>query len=151
MSLTAQELKVLNLLADALIAYHQLEPYRPSDAPEFDTAIHAAQAIVMSRVAVRSHRDLFPRASSGKFSRRKTGNHICGDRCDADIGRHAKRIEVAEEAARKGDRFWRELERHYRQAGYTIHAIMNSDEVPIEHPRRHKVPVSVYYVIVEET
>ena len=58
-SLTSSEIKIVELLADAFLAFEALPDYHPSDIAEFTTAIHAAQHIVMQRLAVRAHPNLF--------------------------------------------------------------------------------------------
>lgn len=57
--LTRQEQIVIQRLADAVIEFNQLPEYHPSDASDFAFHIHALQNIVMGRIAVRQHPDLF--------------------------------------------------------------------------------------------
>lgn len=61
--LTEEEKITLSLLADANIAFCQLEEYHSSDAREFTEAIHKAQNIIMARLAVREHPEIFHRIS----------------------------------------------------------------------------------------
>ena len=62
--MTIGELAVLNLLADVAVAFGQLDEYHPSDMDDAVRHVHALQNIVMGRVAVRAHPNLFYR--SGK-------------------------------------------------------------------------------------
>lgn len=55
------EMRVVQLLADAAIAFNQLDTYHPADKGEFADAIHRAQNLVMGRQAVRQHPDIFHR------------------------------------------------------------------------------------------
>ena len=57
--LTLPEIEIVQQLADTSRAFGNLPDYHPSDRDEFFTAIHAAQHIVMQRLAVRAHPDLF--------------------------------------------------------------------------------------------
>ncbi len=59
--LTEQEIKILDMLANAWNYYNKLEEYHPSDKQEFTEGIHRAQDIVMTRLAVRVHPELFYR------------------------------------------------------------------------------------------
>ena len=61
--LTADELRVAELLADAYIAFCQLDTYHPQETADMTNAIHSAQQIIMSRLAVRVHPDVFHRAA----------------------------------------------------------------------------------------
>lgn len=54
MKLTNDEARVLSLLAEAWNEFVRLEVQHPCDTAEFMTAIHAAQNIVMARLAARS-------------------------------------------------------------------------------------------------
>jgi len=59
--LTPEELRVLQILADAYNAFCQLDPSysHPQSVNKFVTAIHAAQLLVMARLAVRQHPSFF--------------------------------------------------------------------------------------------
>lgn len=57
--MTDQERATLERLADAWNAFCALPIYHPSDADEFMRAIHAAQHIIMARVAVRAEPAFF--------------------------------------------------------------------------------------------
>ena len=59
MKLTPVEAKILNNLADAYISFCRLSVQHPNDNEEMVAAIHLAQRIIMSRVAVRGHPELF--------------------------------------------------------------------------------------------
>ena len=59
MELTAQELNVIDKLADAYVAFVQLDRYHPQEDQEFVDAIHRAQTLIMSRLAVRQHPKVF--------------------------------------------------------------------------------------------
>ncbi len=52
--LTADEQMALTLLADAANVFNALPVQHPSDADEYVRAIHAAQNIILSRVAYRT-------------------------------------------------------------------------------------------------
>ncbi len=62
--MTPEELRITEILADAFIAYAQLDRYHPSEMDEFTQAIHVAQRIVMARLAVREHPDVFHRSTA---------------------------------------------------------------------------------------
>lgn len=53
------ERAVLELLAEAAVKFSVMKRYHPDEMNEFVTAIHAAQTLVMARVAVRSNPDYF--------------------------------------------------------------------------------------------
>lgn len=53
------ELDVLDKLVDAWNRFITLPPYHLTDTGEFAQAIHVCQNIVMARLAVRIHPDLF--------------------------------------------------------------------------------------------
>lgn len=57
--MTKEEKNVLNNLADAWNAFDQLPTIHPDDKVHFKQNIHAAQAIVMSREAVRQSPEFF--------------------------------------------------------------------------------------------
>lgn len=57
--MTQDEIKVIELLADAWNAFVKLEVMHPDDALHFRTNIHAAQSIIMQRDAVRLHAGIF--------------------------------------------------------------------------------------------
>ena len=57
--LTSPEIKIVQQLADTYLAFNNLPDYHPADIDEFNAAIYAAQHIVMQRLAVRAHPDLF--------------------------------------------------------------------------------------------
>lgn len=59
--LTGQEIKILNILADVWAEYNKLEEYHSSAKSEFTDAIHRAEDLVMYRLAVRCHPELFYR------------------------------------------------------------------------------------------
>ncbi len=58
-NLSTQELAIIELLADAFVAFHQLPVQHPKDEEEFVAGIHALQALVMARLAVRVHPEIF--------------------------------------------------------------------------------------------
>ncbi len=55
--LTAGEQAVLAYLAEAYNSFSGLEVLHPSDSREFEQAIHVAQNIVLSRIAIRMIRE----------------------------------------------------------------------------------------------
>ena len=57
--LTEPEIAIVQQLADAYLAFNNLPDYHSADIDEFNSAIHAAQYIVMQRLAIRAHPDLF--------------------------------------------------------------------------------------------
>jgi len=67
--LTEQEIDIIDMLANVWKEYSKLEEYHPSDYQEFIEAITRAQDIVISRLAIRIHPELFYRKEI------KNGNH----------------------------------------------------------------------------
>ncbi len=57
--LTESEIALLNLLGDCWNKFSALPDHHPADAGEFVAGIHALQNMVMGRLAVRVHPDLF--------------------------------------------------------------------------------------------
>jgi hypothetical protein len=56
----ANELKILDNLADCWNLFCKLEVQHPDDARDFADAIHDCQRIVMSRECVRQYPETFP-------------------------------------------------------------------------------------------
>jgi hypothetical protein len=54
-----KEMKVVDLLAESYNAFTELPVLHPNDHVEFVQAIHAAQNIVMARLAVKAHPKVF--------------------------------------------------------------------------------------------
>ena len=59
--LTTEEINVINKLADIWTEYNHLEESHHSDKQEFTDSIHRLQDIVVARLAVREHPELFYR------------------------------------------------------------------------------------------
>jgi hypothetical protein len=57
--LTSAERELLEALGDCWNAFCRLPPGHPSEAPEFQHAVHALQHLVMARVTARLYPDVF--------------------------------------------------------------------------------------------
>jgi hypothetical protein len=68
--INSSERVVIQSLAEAWEYFGRLEVIHDSDTAEFLAAIHAAQNIVMQRVAARMHPDLFAGTQSRMHNRR---------------------------------------------------------------------------------
>ena len=58
--LTPEEIALLEGLGDCWNQFCQLPAGHPADAIEFSTAIHVLQNMIMARLAVRRHPEIFP-------------------------------------------------------------------------------------------
>ena len=56
-ALTPDERELIDRIGGCYRAFEKLEVYHPADAEEFAFHVHALGRVVMSRVAIRAHRE----------------------------------------------------------------------------------------------